>query len=335
MITILITDTNAGIPVEADVYRKDYDINAIVDITTDVKKEDQFKLGYDYFESRSELILGDGAQISISDQVVVNDSLRVPKTDLSTGQTVYVKPRQFKSLYKVAPRVTGMDSKINKFYSGFIYYPANPMEKEILNTAISFVNKRNVKFLSATGFTVSYASGIVTVTVTRSGGHGLLTGRPISVTGLSIPEFNIKTTLTVLNSSQFKYTFAAVTNPGTPTGSLVYSSEIFGYYSSDAKILFHQINNGTANEFFVEIWIKNQSDQGGSNHSFLQNFYSDDWKIFVTRNDGITTHGNPYFDLAYSFDGMKLNSTLPIEVSQVDYILISSGVITNYTGFPD
>lgn len=334
MKNLLITDLNGGIPVQFDIYRKDFLTSENPDISTVAKKEALFTAGYDYYTSASEAVLGDGVQVVVQDPVNVNAEKEVSKVNTTTGGTTLVKP-QIKSLYKVKPRVDGLDSQVTPFYSDYEYYPASVLQKIIDNTSISLVNKRNVKFLEATGYSVSYSAGIVTVTVTRSGGHGFVTGRPLSITGLSIPAYNISTTITVLNSSQFKYTFTAASNPGTPTGSLTYSSQILGYYSCDAKILLHQVNNGGPNDMLAEVWIKNQADENGSALSFLQTFYSDDWKVYVTRNNGITTQGDPYLDVAYSFDGMKLNPSLPLDTTLPAYHLICSGVITNYSGFPD
>ncbi|NUQ80849.1 MAG: hypothetical protein HUU10_04490 [Bacteroidetes bacterium] len=334
--TILIDDPNAGIPVDAIVYRKDFDIDAVIDISTDQAKEALFQQGYDYLESRSENILGDGVQINITDPVTVSDALRIQKYALSEAQNYWVKPRQFKSIYKVTPRVIGLDSKVNSYYSGLVYYPSTPMDLTILDTAIELISRHNVKDAQADSYSVSYSSGNVTLTVNKVN-HGRQVGHPIVVTGLSIAAYNLVGFITsVPSTGQFRITFPWPSNPGTPTGTLKYSSELFFYMRGDVQLKLWELNE-TPGSFLAEVYIRNQEDEGSISDLGLATTFPTDtsgYRLQITQNDGVTTTGDPTVDPKFAMESVIMPAGVTLDEPYADWFLLTSGVITNFTGFP-
>jgi hypothetical protein len=73
---------------------------------------------------------------------------------------------------------------------------------------------------SVSGITEVFSSGTVTATVTTGSAHGYSTGSGVLISGASPSAFNGTFTITVTGANTFTYTFSAVSDPGSVTGSI-------------------------------------------------------------------------------------------------------------------
>jgi len=78
-----------------------------------------------------------------------------------------------------------------------------------------------VASIAVSGITSAFASGVVTATVTTTSAHGLTSGQTAAISGATPIAYNGNYLVAVTGPTTFTYVFAAATDPGVVTGSII------------------------------------------------------------------------------------------------------------------